>query len=82
MASGSSRTGMRLSPRYRARLCLLLVSHGVSRWMVWLEIDRPAAWSIDQILKDVGAMMEELLVKTLPPPEEEKKVVTGPSTKK
>lgn len=27
-----------------------------------------AAWSIDQMLKDVGAMMEELLQKTLPPP--------------
>ncbi|RSH87362.1 hypothetical protein EHS25_003271 [Saitozyma podzolica] len=31
------------------------------------------AWSIDQMQKDVGAMMEELLSKTLPPPEEGKK---------
>ena len=30
-----------------------------------------AAWSIDQIQKDVGAMMEELLVKTLPPSSKE-----------
>ena len=36
-----------------------------------------AAWSIDQIEKDVGAMMEELLVKTLPPPEEKKPGAEG-----
>lgn len=32
------------------------------------EADQLAAFTIDQMLKDVGAMMEELLVKTLVPP--------------
>jgi hypothetical protein len=35
-----------------------------------------AAWSIDQIQKDVGAMMEELLVKTLPPADDKKELAT------
>jgi len=50
--------------------------------MLVLDTYTPAAWSIDQIEKDVGAMMEELLTKTLPPPEEKEKKADKAEAKK